>query len=544
MICAYLICIAPIFYVHCAYNYLIVAESAYFSFVAPVFHGLVFSESVIVSGYTAIIKKLQLSVPYPNVIATVSLKAKRVKTDTYIVLPNSYRVDDNKSVSEIEALYKHLVFALKYEGVDLLVLKAITKHYSEEELTQLLSIEPTGQYTRRLWFLTEWLMGKTLNSIPDLTKKSYVNAIDTKLQYAGTGIKSSRHLVINNLPGTVDFCPLIRKTGRLENYIKQNLSEKKDRYLGGIRKGMLQRASAFLLLKDSKASFTIEGESPKSKRAARWGQAIGQAGVRDLSRQEFERLQQVVIENARFVEMGYRKKGGFIGERDKDTFSPIPDHISAKPEDISSLMQGLTETNNMLLDNEIDAVIAAASIAFGFVFIHPFVDGNGRIHRYLIHHVMAKKKFSHQGLIFPVSAAILNKITDYQKVLEDHSRPLLDLIEWEETKDHNVQVLNDTKDYYRYFDATRQAEFLYECVVETIENIIPAEVDYLNKYEAFKAYIDNSFEMPDDLLALLVRFLEQNNGVLSNRAKEKEFARLSKDEVNSIEESYKEVMGN
>jgi len=283
-------------------------KSAYFSFIAPVFNRIVFPEPIIVSGYSAIINKLQLSVPYPNIIATVSFKAKRVKTDTYIVLANSYQVDDNNSISEIEALYKHLVFALKYEGVDLLVLNAIAKHYSELELTQLLSIEPTGQYSRRLWFLIEWLMGKELDNILNLTKKSYINAIDTKLQYAVTGIKSSRHLVINNLPGTINFCPLIRKTEKLVSYIEQNLSERTDSYLSGIRKGILQRASAFLLLKDSKASFTIEGESPKSKRTARWGQAIGQAGVRDLSQQEFERLQQVVIENARFIEMGYRKK--------------------------------------------------------------------------------------------------------------------------------------------------------------------------------------------------------------------------------------------
>lgn len=519
-------------------------KNTYFSLNAPVFNGLVFPEPIIISGYSAIINKLQLSVPYPNIIATVSFKAKRVKTDKYIVLPNSYQVDDNKSISEIEALYKHLVFALKYEGVDLLVLKAITKHYNESELTQLLSIEPTGQYSRRLWFLIEWLMGEKLNNIPNLTKKSYVNAIDTKLQYAVAGIKSSRHLVINNLPGTIDFCPLIRKTEKLENFIKQNLSEKKDRYLSGIRKGILQRASAFLLLKDSKASFTIEGESPKNKRATRWGQAIGQAGVRDLNQQEFERLQQVVIENTRFVEMGYRKGGGFIGEWDKETFSPIPDHISAKPEDINSLMQGLIETNNLLLDDEIDAVIAAASIAFGFVFIHPFVDGNGRIHRYLIHHVLAKKKFSQQGLIFPVSAAILNKITDYQIVLENHSTPLLDFIEWQETNDHTIKVLNETIDYYRYFDTTKQAEFLYECVEETIEDIIPSEVDYLNKYEEFKTYIDNSFEMPDELLALLVRFLEQNNGVLSNRAKNKEFHALHEYEVIEIEKIYNQIFKN
>ena len=126
------------------------------------------------------------------------------------------------------------------------------------------------------------------------------------LQYAIEGIRSSRHLIINNLPGTPDFCPLIFKTEKLENYISSKLSERENEYLKGIRKDILQRAAAFLLLKDSKASFTIEGESPRSKRAARWGQAIGQAGYSDLSKEEFIRLQQIVIENPRFIDIGFR----------------------------------------------------------------------------------------------------------------------------------------------------------------------------------------------------------------------------------------------
>ena len=30
-----------------------------------------------------------------------------------------------------------------------------------------------------------------------------------------------------------------------------------------------------------------------------------------------------------------------------------------------------------------DPIVAAAVLAFGFVYVHPFEDGNGRIHRYL-----------------------------------------------------------------------------------------------------------------------------------------------------------------
>jgi len=188
-----------------------------------------------------------------------------------------------------------------------------------------------------------------------------------------------------------------------------------------------------------------------------------------------------------------------------------------------------------------DAVLAATIIAFGFVFIHPFEDGNGRIHRYLIHHVLAKKQFSQQGIIFPVSASILDHIDDYRKVLESYSRPLLDYIDWKETKDHNIDVLNYTADYYKYFDATGQAEFLYDCVNDTIQNIIPNEVTYLTKYDEFKRYLDNEFEMPDSLVALLVKFLEQNNGKLSKRAREKEFVNLADHEVQIIEETYQKI---
>lgn len=492
-------------------------------------------------GYAAIVDQLQLPMPMVCPVALACDQNKNYQNRDWIVLPNSYLPEDHGDMDEMEALYKHLVFALKYEGVNLLLFSCLTKHYSEEQLTGLVNFEPTGQYSRRIWFIIEWLTGKNLEGKEGLSKKRYVPAIDTTQQYAIEGIKSPRHLVINNLPGTPDFCPLVKKTEKLEKYIRDNLSGRKNEYLQGIRKEIIQRASAFLLLKDSKASFSIEGESPKSKRAARWGQAIGQAGARDLDLDELKRLQQVVIENTRFVDMGFREKGGFVGEHDRVSGEPLPEHVSAKWQDLPGLLNGLVETNKLLLNNEIDAVVSAAVIAFGFVFIHPFEDGNGRIHRYLVHHILARKKFSQQGIIFPVSASILDHIDDYRQVLEAYSHPLLDFIDWEETKDHNVSVLNETMDFYRFFDATPQAEFLYDCVLDTIENIIPREISYLTQYDNFKKLIDEEFEMPDRMVALLVNFLGQNNGILSKRAREKEFSALTDKEVGSIENLYREI---
>ncbi len=505
-----------------------------FSLNITVFHGRETPEEGILVGYGALIEVFNLAVPLPEKLALISYKKRQYTNDHWIVLTSRHLPEDT--------LYKHLVFALKYEGVNLLVLKKLFEKLSENQILELIQEEPTGQYSRRLWFLYEWFFQKQL-AVNDLDKGNYATVIDDKLQYAILeGERSRRHRVINNLPGNVDFCPLVSKTEKIENYINANLSKQKSNYLKAIKIDVLQRASTFLLLKDSKASFTIEGESPKSKRATRWGKAIGQAGTKDISKDELLRLQQVVIENSRFIDMGFRKKGGFVGEHDRITGEPLPEHISAKWEDVELLIDGLITTNQILLKNSIDAVIAATVIAFGFVFIHPFEDGNGRIHRYLIHHLLAKKSFAQQGVIFPVSASILDHIDEYRKILENYSHPLLELIEWEESKNHNVRVLNQTVDYYKYFDATKQAEFLYDCVNDTIENIIPQEVSYLTRYDEFKSYIDNEFEMPNAMVSLLVRFLEQNDGKLSKRAIEKEFKSLEDNEVSEIEKSFKSIM--
>src|SRR5690606_28959807 len=113
-------------------------------------------------------------------------------------------------------------------------------------------------------------------------------------------------------------------------------------------------------------------------------------------------------------------------------------------------------------------------------------------------------------------------------------------IDWEETPDHNVRVLNETADYYRYFDATPFTEFLFACIRDTIRQIIPAEVDYLRRFDAMSAWLKDTLTMPDTSIALLIRFLERNGGTLSRRAREKEFAALTAKEAREIEHKFKE----
>lgn len=503
-----------------------------FSQEITVFHGRSAPETGNIAGYAAIIDALELPVPLPHTLALISKKNRRYEKDAWKVFTPKHQPEDS--------LYKQLVFALKYEGVNILFFKCLFSKIGSKKVKELLQIKPTGQYSRKIWFLYEWLMEKALD-LPDLGIKNYVPLLDDKIQYAIKGERSPRHRIINNLPGTPGFCPLIFKTPKLETYINFNLSGKKDTYLSTIRKDVLQRASAFLLLKDSKASFTIEGENPGNTRAMRWGKAIGQAGSKPLSKEELIRLQQIIIKDSRFTAMGFRKEGGFVGEHDRTSGEPIPDHVSAKWQDVEPLTESLIATSEVLENAGFDPVLTAAEIAFGLVFIHPFADGNGRLHRYIIHHILAKMNFARQGVIFPVSASILDHIDDYRRVLESYSHPILEFIEWKPTDKNNVDVLNETIDYYRYFDITKQVEFLYDCVQDTIDNIIPNEVNYLSNYDEMKGYLDNTYEMPDKTVDLLIRFLEQGNGQISKRAREKEFAALKEKEVVDIENKYREI---
>jgi Fic family protein len=499
-----------------------------------VFQGLALpEEGCWIVGYSALINAYQLKVPPPLVMAAIGPQHKKYQRDRWSIFTPRHK--------PLDTLAGHLTFALKYEGVDLGVLHALFKKASTTDLTSWIESEPVGQYSRRIWFLYEWLTDTKL-SLPDAKKGNFVDIIDENQQFAGPIEISKRHRVRNNLPGIQNFCPLVRKTEKLRKLIDLQLDSLAVEKTKAVHKDIINRAASFLLLQDSRASFEIEKERPTRNRIERWGKVIGEAGAHPLSIDEIERLQSILIEDNRFVFLGLRGEGGFIGMHDRITQLPIPDHISARPDDLLLLINGLMTTNRRLIKEKmIDPVVLAAMISFGFVYIHPLADGNGRLHRYLIHHILAEQGFSAKHLIFPISAVLLDRINDYKQVLEAFSQPRLEFIEWQPTSNGNIEVLNETINLYRYFDATREAEFLYDCVFQTIDDLLPKEIEYLQKYDRMKTVITESFDMPDYLVDLLITFLQQNNGRLSKRARQKELRMLSEEEAARLEAFYANI---
>ncbi|MDP2140033.1 MAG: Fic family protein [Gammaproteobacteria bacterium] len=432
-----------------------------------------------------------------------------------------------------DSLTDQLNFALRHEQIDLLVMKRTFDLFPEKELTDFIKATPTGGVARRVWFFFETLTGRTLN-LDDADAVTAVDALEPDKYFTVKGKISQRHRVRDNLLGTGKFCPVIRRTQKLEDLINLNLAQKAQNAIGKIGAHVVARAASFMLLADSKASFEIEGERPPQNKLERWGRAVLEAGQRPLNQTEIYRLQRTMIGDDRFIEIGYRTKGVFLGIRDSNN-EPVPEFIGARHEDLSDLMLHFNECNNRLRHSEVDPVLQAAAIAFGFVYIHPLEDGNGRLHRCLIHHVLAERKFSPPGMVFPVSSVMADEIDQYRETLQSHSRILMNHIDWRPLPSGNVEVINDTSDLYKFFDCTDNAEFLYECVRRTIEKDLPREIDYLIRHDSALKQVMDYVEMPDKIAQDLIMHIRSNGGKLSLKRRKAEFVKLSDEEVIGME---------
>jgi hypothetical protein len=479
------------------------------------------------AGWAALVQALAIPAPVrrPSSVSEKHVRGTQREEGSWTVFDKRYWPGDT--------FPNHLTFALRHEPIDPLVLKRIFDAVPQAEMEDLVRAAPTGIHARRAWYWYEILTGRRL-TIDDAPNATAIDLLDPKAYFTGKGRLSRRHRLRDNMLGSGRFCPVIRRTKILTEFLGQDLAGRAREIVGRTGAHLIARAASFMLLADSRASFEIEGERPARNRLERWGRAVLQAGKNRLTLNEINRLHGVLIEDTRFVRAGLRDNGVFLGERDHDG-DPLPEFIGARPGDLADLLTGLLEANDRMGQEGLDPVLQAAATAFGFVYVHPFEDGNGRLHRCLIHHVLAERKFTPPGMVFPVSSVMLDRIDDYRKALQAHSGPLMPFIEWRPTPDRNVEVLNDTADLYRYFDCTEAAEFLYACVSRTVEHDLPREIEYLRRHDEAVRRIMDTVEMPDRLAENLLMFIRQNKGTLPKKRRANEFKQLRDDEVMLLE---------
>lgn len=487
------------------------------------------------TGYTALLEALKLRVPAPFAESRITGAVRRseLHADRAIeVYP--------KKQAHAGDLRSHLLFALKNEPTELGVLVAAFKQLGPGLVRDWVLEEPTGAYSRKAWFLYEFLTGQTID-LPNARTGTYADVLNPKHHLVAARQTSPRHRVWDNLLGVTGFCPTVRRTQVLARRMAQALDKEISALTGAADPDLLRRAVSYLYTKETRSTFEIEGEVPDAKREERFVAALMDAAKFDLSDKAALISLQNRIVDSRYAASDWRRTQNYVGET-VSGYREVVHLVCPKPGDVPSLMTAWTELGRRLLSDPIDPIVSAAVVSFAFVFVHPFEDGNGRIHRFLVHNVLAKKGIGPKGMIFPVSAAIVRDLPAYDAALESFSRPLLALIDWRLTGEpgpgQELLVRGDTADLYRYFDATRQTEYLYEKVSETIHKDLAEELHFLGVYDrAYKAVRD-VVDMPNKRISLFLRLCMQNNGRLA-KSRRKQFAELTDAEVEAMESAVR-----
>lgn len=442
-----------------------------------------------------------------------------------------------------ETVFDHLEFALKREGLHLGLLRLVLPQLPADELTAYIQSKPTGGNARRIWYLYERFSGKDL-PIPDMTAGNYVNLLDPDDYFTGPVMKLSRWRINRNLLHSVHFSPMLRRSPALHPAKDAALHERCADLISEVPAEAFQRALRYLYAKETRTSYAIEHETPTQQRAERFMALLAKAATDDFLTEDALLALQNAIVDPRFAAENWRTTQNYVGR----TLAPGLEEVHLvppKPDDLCLLMdEWLKLSLRLARQSFLPPIASAAVVAWLFVYFHPFEDGNGRIHRFLIHHILARRKFGPDGVLLPVSAVLLNRPADYDASLEIFSRPLKERTDYELSDNGVLKVKNATLDYFRYIDCTAIAEALYRFIEETIEKELPAELRYLQHYDTARTAMRDIVDMPEPAANLLLRLCLQNNGHLSKvKRKLPAFAKLTDQEISALEEIVTQTYG-
>jgi prophage maintenance system killer protein len=257
-----------------------------------------------------------------------------------------------------------------------------------------------------------------------------------------------------------------------------------------------------------------------------------------LSEKELVRLQNLIVDT-RYADEGFRNFQNYVGQTMRD-FTQKVHYVCPPPQFVRSLMEGIADINKK--NTSTNTIIKAAMVSFGFVYTHPFEDGNGRIHRFLIHDILVRDGIVPNSTILPVSAQILANMDEYDTTLELLSKLIERKARYEidDLGEMTVNNPSETEALYRYPDLTNHTVFLARAIQSTVNIDIPEELLFLQRYDELKRGIQNIVDMPDKKVDLMILFLHQNKGKLASR-KRKLYKELSDNEIKEMEQAYLEI---
>lgn len=433
----------------------------------------------------------------------------------------------------------HLAFAFKHEGLHL---EFLARLFRREEvrlaLEEWIRREPTGAYARRAGFFYELLMPDPLG-VPGVTRGNYVDALDPKEYVVGTAINQPRWRVRDNLPGQRDYCPLIRRIAEVREAEQYDLPSRLAELEMDFGADLMLRSARWLTVRESRASFLIEHEQDREDRVRRFAAVLetecGRHG-NPLAPETLTLLQgEILGETA--LRHGLRRSPVYVGQAIR--YQPVVDYIAPHWGHVDGLLAGLGGFLERTLGGA--PIVRAAVASFGFVYIHPLVDGNGRISRFLINDVLRRDGATAAPFVLPVSAAITHNTqarAAYDQALERFSRPLMrhyaDQYHFGATAEaadgvhYNLYFAGyeDALPVWRYPDLTAQVVYLAKVIAATLTGEMRTEARFLRANDDARTAIKEFLEAPDHELDGMIRSIRENGLAISNHLR-KRYPRLA-----------------
>jgi hypothetical protein len=448
------------------------------------------------------------------------------------------------------SIEEHLKFALKYEVVHLEFFARIFQTTGPVPFEQWIRREPAGTYARRVGFLYEWLMGSRL-AVDDTQSGNYVDAIDPALYLvAGRAGNVPRWRVRDNMPGTREFCPVVYRTPDVQSIADYDCARALRELEVTFGVDLLLRSAVWLTIKESRASFAIEHEEKKVDRVRRFAAVMetrcGIAGD-PLQQATLELLQKEILGPA--TRYGVRASPVFVGHT--TGYENMVDYIGPHWDHARPLLTGLQASMVRTIGQS--SILRAAIASFGFVFIHPMSDGNGRISRFLVNDVLRRDHAVPAPFILPISATITNSACErvgYDRALEHFSRPLMraygDQYHFGAPVGHadgvqsnfSFDSYNEALPVWRYPDLTFQAAYLGRVIKVTIEQEMRAEAGLLRSLDRARLAVKQHLEGPNTDIDQIIRSVRENGWKVSGKLKKAfpmlEDVQLQEDIVESV----------
>lgn len=437
------------------------------------------------------------------------------------VLQRPDRLDVPASVAPAsEAPLAHILFALKHEGINLQVLAQSLPKIPAAQLMAAFRNSPASKYIRMAAYLWEQFTGHELEGVPN-AMGPYVDLFDVKKYLTGRPQRNTKWRVDFNGLGNIRYCPTIERTSTLTALLEKDTLHRAQEFIDGLAPDLLDRAMSWSYLSETESSFAIESEKPTTQKAEAFAQLLRQARDKTRITEDYlVELQNLCVTNALDHAVQFRHRQNWLRGPGRGVLGIT--YVPPSPDLVPELMQSIMDWVNDPPPGQNALVIGALS-SFAFVFVHPFMDGNGRLSRFLFHKAVCQSDVLRQGLVLPISVAMKRNEDQYLQALKSFSAPARRLWEVTMRDDENFDLrFKGDLSIYRYWDATPCVEFGLRMAEQSLDLDLRQETDYLQKYDAIWRRVNERIDLNSNALSLLVRLCLQNEGRLSN-AKRKGF---------------------